>query len=167
MAPTVYTPPVNTYIPIGSVTLSAATSEVVFSSLPTSGYRDLVLVMNGQTAATDNIGWQANGDTGTNYQTIQALGGTSGAVSNATARPWGFAGTSYAQPSVNITQWLDYSATDKDKTTLGRANSPTNEAAMTASRWANTSAITSLRIFPSLGGNFAIGSTFSLYAIAG
>jgi len=153
--------PTPTYDLIASTTLAASTSEVVFGSLPQT-YRDLILVHNGALSNTDNIVWRANGDTGSNYMAVQAVGVSSGAVSNGPgARTSGFAGSSYTQQSVNITQWLDYSATDKHKVSIGRANSPTQEAGMTISRWGNTAAITSLSFL----GAFASGNTFSIYGV--
>jgi hypothetical protein len=111
---------------------------------------------------TDNIVWRANGDTGTNYIALQAVAIAGETVSNVVDnRTSGYAGSSYTQQSVNITQWMDYSATDKHKTSLGRANSITGEAGMTASRWKNTAAINSLTILAS----FASGNTFSLYGV--
>ena len=153
--------PTPTYTPLATVTLGTTAASVTFSSIPAT-YRDLILVHNGALTNTDNIVWRANGDTGSNYSIVQALGVSSGAVSNQTAsRTSGLAGSSYTQQSANITQWLDYSATDKHKTSLGRANSPTSEVGMSASRWANTAAITSLTLL----GAFASGNTFALYGV--
>ena len=153
--------PTPTYIPLANLTLGSTASSVTFSSIPAT-YRDLILVHNGALTNTDNIVWRANGDTGSNYSIVQGLGVSSGTSSNSSAsRTSGLAGSSYTQQSANITQWLDYSATDKHKTSLGRANSPTSEVGMSASRWANTAAITSLTLL----GAFASGNTFSLYGV--
>ena len=46
--PTVYSPPVSTYVALATTTLGATASSVTFSSIPAT-YRDLVLVTNAQT----------------------------------------------------------------------------------------------------------------------
>jgi hypothetical protein len=154
--------PTPTYFPLANITLGSSASSVTFSSIPAS-YRDLIIVHNGALTNTDNIVWRANGDTGANYSIVQALSVSSGTSSNSgVGRTSGLAGSSYTQQSVNITQWLDYSATDKQKTSLGRANSTSGEVGMSSSRWANTAAITSLTLL----GAFASGNTFALYGIA-
>ena len=58
--------------------------------------------------------------------------------------------------------FMDYSATDKHKTVLIRANHP-GETVACAGRWANTAAITSITI--NTASTFVIGSVFSLYGI--
>jgi hypothetical protein len=62
-----------------------------------------------------------------------------------------------------IFQIMDYSATDKHKTILYRYDRDTLTRA-DASRWANTSAITTIE-WDIQGQTFAAGSTFSLYGI--
>jgi hypothetical protein len=59
---------------------------------------------------------------------------------------------------------MDYSATDKHKTGLHRYGIPSDSVLTTATRWASTSAVTSLLVFPRTG-SFNIGSTFNLYGI--
>jgi hypothetical protein len=61
---------------------------------------------------------------------------------------------------------MDYSATNKHKTVLVRADNANSITMAHAARWANTSAITSIVLTSFEGaGNFAIGSTFSLYGV--
>jgi hypothetical protein len=63
-----------------------------------------------------------------------------------------------------VVQVMDYSATDKHKTTLLINNQAAYLSYTQASRWANTSAINTIRIAPA-SGSFAIGCTFALYGI--
>jgi hypothetical protein len=66
-----------------------------------------------------------------------------------------------------IFQIMDYAQTDKQKTMLVRANSNTNEVAASAVRWADTSAINSIRLVSTaLTSTLKAGSTFSLYGVA-
>jgi hypothetical protein len=74
-------------------------------------------------------------------------------------------GSSTTSHSVVIANLMDYSATDKHKTAIVRSGNNTEGVEATASRWANTAAVTSWQIFVNVGG-FASGFTFSLYGIA-
>jgi hypothetical protein len=69
-------------------------------------------------------------------------------------------------PNVNIAQIMDYSATDKHTASISRDNAmPDSRIRATASRWANTAAVTSLLCRIDSGANFNAGSTFALYGI--
>jgi hypothetical protein len=62
-------------------------------------------------------------------------------------------------------QIMDYSATDKHKTILGRGNADGAYTIATANRWANTSAVTSVTLYAA-GDAWASGTTVSIYGIA-
>ena len=157
--------PVSTYVALATTTLGATASSVTFGSIPTS-YRDLVLVIN--IAATMNAGsvLTLNSDTSiANYSRVVAFGTGSSTGSNT------YSGTGPARDvgafrsnATNIMQFMDSSATDKHKTILTRASNTSDEVAMLASRYASSSAITSIEIAPD-SGSFTAGSTFSLYGI--
>jgi hypothetical protein len=69
--------------------------------------------------------------------------------------------------SAGVTTIMDYSATDKHKTSLSRGNAlgQANVSVIAyASRWANTNAITSLTVLLE-SGSFLTGSTLSLYGV--
>ena len=163
-----------TYTLIDSTTLTSSASTITFSSIPQT-YRDLVLVAQFETSAAAVPNMQFNLDTGSNYYYVYATGNGSSATSssgNTSSLSFNqeiFANT--ATPYLATVQLLDFSATDKHKSILIRANNQQEPvtglvgAGMQAGRWANTSAITSILIRTG-GGNFEIGSTFSLYGIA-
>ena len=117
-----------------------------------------------------------NGDTGANYNYVNARGRTTTlAESNAlgSQNSMFIAGWSYGQGTTNglpvIIQFMDYSATDKHKTTLDRyqttRDNGDSEVGMIAGRWASTSAITSISLFPN-SSTLKAGTTASLYGIA-
>ena len=116
-----------------------------------------------------------NGDTGSNYNWVFMAGTGSGSpVSSSQSNQNQMDFTPYVGlPGVlgrynNITQIMDYSATDKHKTLLSRTNINNDTypgASATAGRWASTAAITSILLFPS-SGSWLTGSTFALYGIA-
>jgi hypothetical protein len=156
--------PKKTYTQINSVTLASASSSVTFSSIP-QNFRDLILVLDGTPTANSIVNFRYNGDSGANYNRVGMEGdGTT---------PSSYFGT--GATSLRVIAWrtgrsnaihqiMDYSATDKHKTSISRGN-PTDVAVQAAAgRWANTSAITSIAV--TLDANqFATGSTFTLYGI--
>jgi hypothetical protein len=112
---------------------------------------------------------QINGDTGFNYNNLAMWGNGSSAASNSnnySAFYFGWIGNGTTN-FISKAQIMDYSATDKHKTALFRNdNVGYSYTDAIASRWANTSAITSIRIFElNTSGTINAGSTFSLYGI--
>jgi hypothetical protein len=164
--------PTPTYIPLANITLGSSASSVTFSSIPAT-YRDLVLVFDGTaTASGSSLRLEANADTGTNYSLIRAGGnGSSTFSSTATTNhvPLIWSNQELGTTRSNaIAQVMDYSATDKHKTFLVRENNHNASGpavVMYAARWANTAAITQLRVFVAAN-NIASGTTLSLYGIA-
>jgi len=150
-----------TYDLLASTTLTSSASSVTFNSIDQS-YGDLILV-----AATDSTGGLGimtfNSDTGSNYHRVIMRGTGSSAQSSSETRNNIVVNSS--DFSVSIFQIMDYSATDKHKAVLSRDNRADDQVVATASRWANTSGITSISI-PASSGNFVAGSTFNLYGVA-
>jgi hypothetical protein len=127
----------------------------------------LILVLSPVTSASPNgIRARFNGDTGSNYSFVEMYGDGSSAVSGSGTTDGALLGFYTSQSGTNIlVSVMDYSATDKHKTSLSRANDAANRAMATATRWANTAAITSVNLY-STNTSFQSGSTFSLYGIA-
>ena len=164
--------PTPTYDLIASNVLSSATSSVTFSSIPAT-YRDLVLVARPLAPASSYfvMGLRFNGDTGSNYNRVSMAGSGSAASSssqvNETNAPLGYLVAVFPGfNNVTIAQIMDYSATDKHKTVLTRANTPEDYVEALATRWASTSAIDSVTVMRREGSaDFPSGSTFYLYGI--
>jgi hypothetical protein len=153
----------DTYTPLATVTLGGTASSVTFSSIPAT-YRDLVLVVAGTASTLVNVGIRFNGDTGSNYSVVTMVGNGSAASSSSFTDSFGLAGQLSTVQGNFITQIMDYSATDKHKTHLGRSNLSASSVQGYASRWADTAAITSFAV--SNAGTFSTGTTFNLYGIA-
>ena len=160
----------STYTPIATTTLGSATPSYTFSSIP-STYTDLILIINGGTAATTNVQLRFNGDTATNYSSSHLYGdGTSAGsfrYSNATALQINY----YAYPE-NAFDWnaichiQNYSNSTTYKTAIARANKASNGVNAAVGLWRSTAAITSVTVRSSDGTtNFNVGSTFTLYGI--
>lgn len=156
------------YVALANITLGSAASSVTFSSIPAT-FRDLVVVVNG--AASNNLTprIRLNSDSGSNYSYVLMGGDGSGpfsATATDTSARAGANTTTNGNRVFQTYQLMDYSATDKHKTILARANE--ENAAGTwavANRWANTAAVTTVQVFTTAN-NFASGATFALYGIA-
>ncbi len=160
------------YIPLATVTLASNSVSVTFSGIPAT-FKDLVLIGNWTNSSTSSAGrLQVNGDTGANYNGVWMTGTGSAAQSGSesgqtSARIAGASvGPDNAYTNVVTLTFMDYAATDKQKTILSRFGTANREVQATASRWASTSAITSIRFFDILGQTFQTGATFSLYGVA-
>jgi len=162
--------PTPTYTPLATITLTSSASSVTFASIPTSGYRDLIVVSsanNNGSTGTRGLFIQFNADTGSNYSWVQMEGNGSTATSETqTAQVRIQIGqVPISNRTMSIANIMDYSATNKHKSIISRFDTAADRTNATASRWASTSAITSLRLFPNAD-SFAVGSTFSVYGIA-
>jgi hypothetical protein len=164
-----------TYIPLANLTLSSSAASVTFSSI-SQAYRDLVIVASaGMTGGGGNeIIWaRFNSDSGTNYNRVYMAGDGSSAFSGSNANIANGVYAIEAKGSVsgsNVTSSstlsiFDYSVSDKHKSCLSRMDVASAITVAAASRWASTSAITSITLaHNSL--SIASGSTFALYGIA-
>lgn len=170
-------------IPIATVTISSATANATFSNIP-QNYEHLQIRWSGKEESNGTSNWYGlaatfNSDSGSNYNnhylgTYAVTGG--GAQTT-------FADNS-AQTYVNVSiigrgngdnitfgsgiiDILDYTNTNKYKTVRslsGFIYNPTpNRLDFMSGMWRNTAAITSIGL--SNAGNFATGTTFSLYGI--
>lgn len=157
--------PTKTYTPLGNFTILTPATSVSISSIST-GYRDLVLVVNGLSASVSPvIGLRFNADSAANYADVELKGDGTTNTSTVTSAATSITGgqittTNQASMVFNI---FDYTATDKHKTVTVRSAQPTLQSLMNFGRWASTAAITSISVFTSA--NMAAGTTFSLYGI--
>ena len=158
-----------TFEPIASVTLSAATASVTFSSIPQT-FTDLVLtgaVGSTSTTADRSMRLQFNGDTTSSLYSDTTVYGEASAASfrrssqtqttvlEAIAKSGNF--TAY---TINI---MNYANTTTNKTVLARSAGTVIVSANTG-LWRNTAAINSITITPNAD-TFASTSTFSIYGI--
>lgn len=159
-----------TYTTLATTTLSSTATDVTFSSISGS-YTDLVLVINA-TIGTGNedLQIQFNSDTATNYSWTSVDGSgtlaqSSRASNTSTPRLGGSRGAINTTNATWITNIQNYSNTTTFKTYVSRGSNSNFGVAATVGLWRSTSAITSIKLFPS-GSTFSSGSTFTLYGIA-
>jgi len=162
---------VSAYTALANTTLSTTASQVIFSSI-SSGYRDLVIVVNGAiSSGTGGLFIQFNSDGGNNYSFVTMYGTTGSnyaSQSVTTAIMYAGYGTNDLDTnfrSNHLINIMDYSATNKHKSVLFRTNHADYQTHAAAGRWANTSAINTVRV-ATTSSTFAAGSTFSLYGVS-
>lgn len=163
----------KTWIPMATYTSLAGQGNISFLNIPQT-WRDLVVVIQARSVgtATDYVSVSLNGDAGANYSRLQMYGdGTTAAgastSSNIVQGTIPISTSASSDVSIMQMQFFDYVATDRHKLWLTRNSRATTEAFAQVSRWANTSAITSITFTTYTGSAFAAGSTFALYGIAG
>ena len=173
--------PTPTYTPLATVTLGTAAASVTFSSIPAT-YRDLVLNVSVRSDRADTVDYLAlrlNADSDNNYTFVTATASDTGGITSSAPAASNYmqgldiiaaTGTANVFTSTNFSL-MDYSATDKHKTALARSSAPGTSSitvvSMFATRWASTSAVTSIVLsVPYNSAQLAAGSTFNLYGIA-
>lgn len=163
-------PDTSTEVALATTTLGSA-GTITFSSIPAT-YTDLRLVIIGTiSSASQDVSFQFNSDTGTNYS-FTYLGGTGAAAnsgrgtSTSNIQTNAGAGWSTTIPSMATIDIFSY-AGSTNKTTLsllGNDQNGSGSAVSIVGLWRNTSAINTIRIFPSAG-NLNSGFTATLYGI--
>jgi hypothetical protein len=162
----------STYTPIATYTLASAASSQAFTSIP-STYTDLVLVMNLKGSTTNLYPvLQFNSDSTTTYSQTGLYGTGTAAGSQRTSGSnviYITSGNVMSSTDFNfnaIVNVQNYSNTTTNKTMISRSNNAASEVNANVGLWRSTSAITRIDVLCYLTGNFAIGSTFTLYGIA-
>lgn len=161
--------------PIASQTLSTNQATVTFANIPQI-FRDLRLVIVGNTTDLANILFLINSDGSSVYSKVSMAGRSASSTPISQANTtgsghlnWSTATTSSVRTFGTI-DWLDYSATDKHKAYLTRSNTQEGDGTFSgteaiAGRWGNTAAITNIQLLPGAG-SFVSGATFSLYGVS-
>jgi len=167
----------SNYVLLEKITVGAAgASSVTFSSIPQTGYTDLVLKMSVRTnrASTDDLlNFNFNGvSTNQSSRWLQGNGSTasSGTYGSNLYLAWVDAASNTASTFGNAEMYItNYtSANFKSISTDGvlENNGTTAIAGLTAGLWSSTAAITSIAITSVFSANFVQGSTFYLYGVA-
>lgn len=160
----------GTYTLISSNTLGSAAASVTFSSIPAT-YTDLLLIISAGVDGSTNtqIRHRYNGSSSALHSTTFLIGdGTSATSSRSSGDTYGYMGTLVASStnfSLNIINIQDYSNTTTFKTHLTRGNNASLRTEGNVGLWRDTSAISSIVLYPGTLTNFTSGSTFKLYGI--
>jgi hypothetical protein len=159
----------KTYEPIATVTAGGSSAVVTFSSILAT-YTDLILVTNLQGAGSVGTFVTVNNDTSANYSRTNLSGTGSSATSTRSTNATKF------DPTVNgyvtnfmkmnaLIHFLNYANTTTYKTFLARSNNVEVGADATVGLWRSTAAIDRIDVTVGGSGNWASGSTFTLYGI--
>ena len=164
----------STYTPISTYTAPASTAhDIVFSSIPQT-YTDLRIVISARgiaSASTEDIYFYVGTyATDESFTYLQGTGSSasSGRVTNANQTVVGScpSGTSTANIfSATTVDLFSYSNTTTYKTFISRCGDTNNVTYASVGLKRNTSAVSSITIFPSASTYWAAGSTFTLYGI--
>lgn len=155
----------STYTPIATFTASGSQNTITFNSF--SGYTDLRLVIQGNTA-NYNTSLRFNSDSGTNYSRTVVRGYASTADSfRQTSQNTLSIDASVSTPGQNMTADIfNYANSTTYKTCLLRSNRATDGLDQGVGLWSSTSAITSISVLFQTGTqNYTAGTTFTLYGI--
>ena len=157
-----------TYEPIATTT-STGTTTITMSSIP-STYTDLVLIISGQ--INGNVYYKINGDTSSNFSQTVVLGNGSSAISaRQSNRSDGiYLGDNISSPMATdssnaIIQFMNYSNTTTNKTSIFRVNNASAGTQAGVGLWRSTSAINQVSITSSSANGILNGTTFTLYGI--
>lgn len=161
----------TTYEPIATTTLGSAASSITFSSI-SSAYTDLKVVFVGTTTVDgETLYYRFNSDSGSNYSITQLYtnGSARGSrlLSSATQLSTTFGiSLSNTTPQMITFDVFSYAGATR-KSTLGNhaGNGSSGGIDITVGLWRDTSAITSIYMFPSGGTTFKVGTTATLYGI--
>ena len=173
--------PSGAYDSIATTTLATATATVTFSSIPAT-YTHLqvrCLVRTDRADVQDFIRFRFNSDSGSNYARhwLRGDGSTADAGNGfSTSTPWTVvvAGANAAANifGAGVTDILDYTSTNKNKTVRTLSGVDTNSAdgrimLLSNLYFATPAAITSIEIASNFGTNLSQYSSFALYGIKG
>lgn len=166
---------------IATITVgSGGTAYVEFTSIPNT-YSHLqirAIAASTRSSTQDTFNMQFNGDTGANYSyhSVYGVGNGGGLTSTGTGNTtyiewYEMSAASYANIfSVEIIDILDYAKTNKYKTIqilhgMDPNSATSSKIGIFQGNWRSLNAITSIKIYPNTGPNFAQYSKFALYGI--
>jgi len=164
-------------VQITDTTLSSAAADITFSSIAAT-YNHLMIIISGQCSSGSVNGTdlkvQLNSDTGNNYRTARntkyatagatvTIEGSGASASLDMGNLWCGTATVSSTAAAQMT-FPNYKGTTLQKTMIftGGANSDAPGAGAGIGMWANTAAITTIKIF-SAGGNLNTGTRATLY----
>lgn len=162
---------VSAWTPLANITLGSAQTTVTFSSI-SSAYRDLRLVYRGNANSYSGSApsMRFNADSSSAYPTVLLTGDSTTAYASTSAFSWiNISDANYLSPAAPMlitVDIFDYSATDKHKAVLSRANAGAG-VNMNTGRWPSTAAINTITLAIAFGSaTFVAGSTFALYGMS-
>ena len=161
MAQTIFNPPVETYLPLATITTSGGEATLTFSSIP-QNYQDLVLTISGTASSPTNM---SIGGTNGRYVEMRGTGATA-VTARDTGRTYA-AGFTSSTVASNIIHVMDYSETTKFKTIVAREGDTSNRTSLRVVSWDTLSAVSSITLALEGAITFNANCVASLYGIEG
>lgn len=159
-----------TYEPIATTTLSSAASTITFSSIG-SEYTDLRLVVSVLGDGTNYCNLRLNNDSGTNYSHTRLKGQGTSIVSQRTSNTTSIwlmdnNAASSTIPTLTVADIFSYAGSTNKTVLVAESNDQNGSGGVGryVGLWRNTAAITRVDMIMT-SGNFAIGTTATLYGI--
>lgn len=157
-----------TYEAISTTTVTGSPTEIIFSAIP-STYTDLRLVLYVKSAAGGNTGIQFNSDTSASYSStrLYAASSSTGSDRLTSTTNIGITSGNPTQWSANIVDIFNYT-TSQSKSVLSQDSNNINGSDITSrivGLWANSSAVSSIRIFFPSATTFVAGTMATIYGI--
>ena len=168
------------YVLLERITVGAAgASSVTFSSIPQTGYTDLVVKVSiRSTSSSGDCTVYFNGSTAAAYSGKLLYGDGSAAASAGNSAQanmsWGAGAinrstttaSTFANGEVYIPNYTSANYKSVSTDSVEENNATQAYSQLAASLWSNTAAITSITLTPSGSGSFVQYSTFYLYGVA-
>lgn len=170
------------YVLLEKITVGAGSgtgvSSVTFSSIPQTGYTDLVLVSSARSATSsgnwDGVYVSFNGTSITTNHSARRMYGFSTLALSDSSLPYAniipsnsVTASTFGNASMYIPNYTGSNNKSISVDAVTENNSSSGAIAfLTAGLWSNTAAITSITLTTESGGNFVPNSTFYLYGVA-
>ena len=162
----------NNYVLLERIELNASAASVTFANIPQTGYTDLKVVMSVRNtdSANDQIWISLNGST-TGFTNKLVYGNGASALSASIDRyvaniaTPAYTANSFNNAEIYIPNYAGSTNKSISSDSVNETNATTAYAALTATLWSDTAAITSITLTPQAG-SLVQYSTFSLYGIA-
>ena len=168
----------NNYILLETIALTQSAASVTFDNLPTSGYTDLKIVMSGRLtagASTQSLTVQFNGSTsGYLSRNLRGSGSAASSVTDVYGTDEMYLGefpaanstaNTFGNGEIYIPNYISSNNKSVSADMVTENNATLAWSYLSAGLWANSSAITSIRLIPNAA-DFVANSTFSLYGLA-
>ena len=162
----------NNYVLLERIELNASAASITFANIPQTGYTDLKVVMSVRNtdSSNDQIWISLNGSTA-GFTNKLVYGDGSSAASTSIGRYVAniatptYTANSFNNAEIYIPNYTGSTNKSISSDSVNETNATTAYAALTATLWSNTAAITSITLTPQAG-SLAQYSTFSLYGLA-
>lgn len=154
-----------TYDLITTEVLSSPAASISLTGIDQS-YRDLRLVTFSSTSTQAYWRVRINGDSGSNYHAVRLYANGLSAYSDKFSNQNLIYGYDTLSTTLTTFDFLDYSATDKQKPILASQRVVADGVYEWSWRWASTSAITQIDVFEYSTGNLPATFGFHLFGIA-